>query len=68
MVEYKVVPVASKTFPTLEKQLNKLAAEGWEVAVTIGHETGDAIVMERVRKARADTSFYDGLNRLKEVR
>jgi hypothetical protein len=44
-IEFKLVPTSGKSVPTLEKQLNKYASDGWEVAGCFPLETGSGSVL-----------------------
>lgn len=47
MNQYKLVGVGNKTLPTLEAELNELAAEDWCVVASVPHKAGSALVLVR---------------------
>ena len=68
MIEYSLVSVGTKSVNTIAKELNKLAGEGWEAITSFQATAGTVILMAKETHYKADTSFYENLNRLKEIR
>lgn len=57
MNQYMLISVGNRTLPTLEKELNDLATEGWSVVTAFNHKESAAIVMIRRIPVELETSI-----------